>query len=84
MEENKITEVLQCIATNLAEMNSTLVSINEKLSSMHESVKDNNVKDLLDEIKDHTEELNLLSDIDTNTEHSDVTELIEQILEAMQ
>lgn len=83
MEENKITEVLQCIATNLAEMNSTLVSINEKLSSMHESVKDNNVKDLLDEIKDHTEELNLLSDIDTNTEHSDVTELIEQILEAM-
>lgn len=64
---------------NLTEISEKLSKINETLSGIKDSLDDK--VEILQQIKENTDELALLENLDSNTEHSDITDLLEQILD---
>lgn len=66
---------------NLTEINEKLSKINETLSGIKDSLDDK--VEVLQQIKENTDELALLENLDSNTEHSDITDLLEQILDGV-
>lgn len=64
---------------NLTEISEKLSKINETLSGIKDSLDDK--VEVLQQIKENTDELALLENLDSNTEHSDITDLLEQILD---
>lgn len=75
--ENKADREL--FLRNLTEINEKLSKINETIGSIKGSLDDK--VEVLQQIKENTDELALLENIDSNTEHSDITDLLEQILD---